>query len=891
MRTFLLSIFFLISLLAKSVTYYVSPTGNDNNVGTSISTPWKTIDKVNTKRYTFLPGDQILFERNGTYRGSLLIGSSGAAGNPIVISSYGTGNNPKFLGSTAVTNWTLHSGNIWKAQVPNASVSHLFSNGNLMTLARFPNVGWLRNDVGSATQINDNQLTQPSGYWNGSTIVVRTTGWSYDTSFVTNYVPGTVNFTSFVYGYNIGNYEWGYFFQNKFAELDSQNEWYYNKATSTLYFWAPGGVNPNTLSIDAITSFSVGFTSEWLRNYITIDGIDFSHYGQYGVSIIAGDYVTIQNCKFDFCANGLNVYGDYCSLLSNTITHTFRTSIFVVSGPDGGSNNLVQGNTLTDCSIYPGLGESSWGYFGIRVTGPNNVIRYNRLTNIGYIGIQGGTNCLIEKNFVQGACSILNDGSGIALDETNGSIVRDNIVLSTIGNVESCAPDWNGCEPKGKGIYFGNLYITNTAVDGNTVAYCLGPGIWNDHTMSSVGNSITNNNLFGNDLYQLGFSDFSNGGPGPAATPPYAVPVYNDIITGNVMYCSNASQKTMYHINGWYSGVDFGTFNNNYYFNPWDLTNIRVWNIPGAATYNYTLPQWKAVRGDDPLSVAGPLNTSSPASDHRLFYNDQLSTQTIVIPTGVWSDVYGNIYTGSVQIDSFKSKILYKVSGATFIMAKVYLDGPMDWSLLRMKKGLVVPTTNPYTSLGITNTSDILTISQDSIVDWVLLQLVDNQNQVVESKSFLVKMNGQIITPSGSNQLIFTQNPIGKKLLIRHRNHLGVITSQSIQSSGQLIDFTLASTQLYGNEPTLINGTHRSLWLGDVNFNNNIKYTGTSNDRDPILISVGGTTPTNTVSGYFQEDINLDGIVKYTGLDNDRDPILVTIGGIITTNVRNAQLP
>ena len=27
-----------------------------------------------------------------------------------------------------------------------------------------------------------------------------------------------------------------------------------------------------------------------------------------------------------------------------------------------------------------------------------------------------------------------------------------------------------------------------------------------------------------------------------------------------------------------------------------------------------------------------------------------------------------------------------------------------------------------------------------------------------------------------------------------------------------------------------------------------VRYTGTNNDRDPILVNIGGTVPTNTVS-------------------------------------------
>jgi len=64
-----LSLFLLISLPhlpiisdAWAATYYVYATnGNDRNNGTSPSTPWKTIAKVNASR--FQPEDQILFKR------------------------------------------------------------------------------------------------------------------------------------------------------------------------------------------------------------------------------------------------------------------------------------------------------------------------------------------------------------------------------------------------------------------------------------------------------------------------------------------------------------------------------------------------------------------------------------------------------------------------------------------------------------------------------------------------------------------------------------------------------------------------------------------------------------------------------------------------------------
>jgi hypothetical protein len=44
-------------------------------------------------------------------------------------------------------------------------------------------------------------------------------------------------------------------------------------------------------------------------------------------------------------------------------------------------------------------------------------------------------------------------------------------------------------------------------------------------------------------------------------------------------------------------------------------------------------------------------------------------------------------------------------------------------------------------------------------------------------------------------------------------------------------------------------------------------------------------------SGYASTDVNLDGLTKYAGVINDRDLILVNIGGLVVTHVRHAQLP
>ncbi len=68
-------------------------------------------------------------------------------------------------------------------------------------------------------------------------------------------------------------------------------------------------------------------------------------------------------------------------------------------------------------------------------------------------------------------------------------------------------------------------------------------------------------------------------------------------------------------------------------------------------------------------------------------------------------------------------------------------------------------------------------------------------------------------------------------------------------------------------------------------------YIGIANDRDPILVEIGGSIPTASTTGYKLEDVNMDGTVKYIGINNDRDLILVNVGGSIPTAIRNAEMP
>jgi len=240
MRIRTLLILFLLPLFSHAVIYYVSPSGNDANNGTSTSTPWRTIARVNQLGSAINAGDQVLFQRGGVYRGRLNVNDNGTTSARITYGAYGTGAAPVISGSVAVTNWVQFSGNIWRAQV-GQKVHQVYFNDQMQTLARFPNTGWARTDVANSTSTTDATLNQSSGYWTGATMVIRTTNWSYDTAYVTAFNSGVLTHTAT--GNNLGAQQWGYFLRNKLALLDAPGEWYYESSTGFLYVWCPGNAN------------------------------------------------------------------------------------------------------------------------------------------------------------------------------------------------------------------------------------------------------------------------------------------------------------------------------------------------------------------------------------------------------------------------------------------------------------------------------------------------------------------------------------------------------------------------------------------------------------------------------------------------------------------------
>ncbi len=142
-------LFFLcLTSIIKAKNYYFSTQSGDDSrtilQAQNPSTPWKTINKLNSFFSNLKPGDSILFKRGETFFESITISASGTTGNIITIGAYGIGADPIITGLTTITGWTSLGGGLYEktlASPPTKSLNIVLFNGALQPIGRYPKAG------------------------------------------------------------------------------------------------------------------------------------------------------------------------------------------------------------------------------------------------------------------------------------------------------------------------------------------------------------------------------------------------------------------------------------------------------------------------------------------------------------------------------------------------------------------------------------------------------------------------------------------------------------------------------------------------------------------------------------------------------------------------------
>lgn len=317
---------------------------------------------------------------------------------------------------------------------------------------------------------------------------------------------------------------------------------------------------------------------------------------------------------------------------------------------------------------------------------------------------------------------------------------------------------------------------------------------------------------------------------------------------------------------------------------------------------------------DNGVYPLAPIQVCVPDGCHELVVYDSYGDgMCCAYGSGSFTlrDAENNVLVSNTNFsgsNAYSTVHAFCVTSAVRVAPRVFLQGPYGTGPLMsdaLRSGNMVPAQEPYTQLGFTHAgggggetvaAGVLNVSgTNAIVDWVLVELrtAGPAYAVVATRSALVQRDGDVVDTDGVSPVAFTVGNGNYHVVVRHRNHLGVMSASTVALSGTAatVDFRLAATATYGTQARATVGTMRALWAGNTERDGELLYTGQDNDRDPILDRIGGVVPTSTVGGYHPEDVDLNGVVRYTGASNDRDFILQNIGGVVPTASRSEQLP
>ena len=143
---------------------------------------------------------------------------------------------------------------------------------------------------------------------------------------------------------------------------------------------------------------------------------------------------------------------------------------------------------------------------------------------------------------------------------------------------------------------------------------------------------------------------------------------------------------------------------------------------------------------------------------------------------------------------------------------KLFLEGPFNGEDMNATLNTLLTPDQPYNTppFNYPGEEQVTAIPDLDIVDWILVELRDapsasqaNAGTIIARRAAFLKQNGAIVDTSGTNLLSFNLLPVSDSiyLVIRHRNHLGVMTSVALENAGGDVysyDFTSNANRVHG---------------------------------------------------------------------------------------------
>ena len=354
-------------------------------------------------------------------------------------------------------------------------------------------------------------------------------------------------------------------------------------------------------------------------------------------------------------------------------------------------------------------------------------------------------NLMIFNNTISEVGSNSGDGHGIILDYANDSklYICDSVIV--VANTVS------GCTRGSSGSTSG---INNFKGRNCLIAFNI---CFNNQAGIKAESDNSKDNMYVNNVLDDNIYGIYNGSSAPGNI------IMNNIISNNNIFGIRA------HVNETH---DYNCFYNN----------DKNYSGTQSGTHDIlTDPEFI-----DHQNRNYHLKQNSPCINHA--FNLYTKYTNVNLP------IYPNqaLDIGAYQSDNSAKKFVT-------IDCKVFLQGPYkngEMSTIYSSNGFL-PMTDPYlNTYKITNTPS-------EIVDWVLVELRSDVSptSIVAQKSGLLRFDGRIVDIDGSKLIINNVEEGKYYIVIKHRNHLSIMSSESItlNSNSNLYDFTTDEGKAYGN--------------------------------------------------------------------------------------------
>lgn len=383
--------------------FYVASNGNDSNSGTSIDSPFKTIEKaraaVKNAKSENPNKNYVVIVRGGTYYIDSTINMTSEDGGigdyRVTYASYKGETAVLSGGKKVTTNWIPCNdeklNGVYETtltdEFKDVDVRQLFVDNSRATRSREPDVGETDNKIDknghwtvTGIDTENYQWVTPEGQLPESWANLSGTGvelharasWRYyrqevkDFDVANNKVTVKngrigVRYSGTTLRTTVG--DWLYF-ENSLEFVDTPGEWYYDKTTNKLYYYPENNANPNDLNmvipcIDTILNI-MGTNESSVKN-LDFYGLQFSHTTWYmpdcgRIVAQAGRYVmyednetTTSSGTFDPTAALKMKYAERINIQNCDFTMLGEGAL---QATDGSHSNRIEGCTFTDVGVY-----------------------------------------------------------------------------------------------------------------------------------------------------------------------------------------------------------------------------------------------------------------------------------------------------------------------------------------------------------------------------------------------------------------------------------------------------------------------------------------------------------------------------------------------------------